>query len=561
MKIDLSVNGKLDNNHLDIYRKFYSETKDVYVKLIEDVSSRNIKNTSWWFSAPSSRHIDSSHIHHYLASLLFLEHISKSYNELEIIVETNEYKKIIEKYFKHKKIKKIFVKNNVLINKVKNIFKILLILIENISYLIISSILKKKSKIDSELNLIHYDIHSDSDINHDRYFHFNKHILSIEKWNDIKYVILPRYVDFNILKYIKFINKINISKNRCLLFESVLSLTDYIYIFYKSIFPRKIIINNYKDFKYDISNLIIEEIKILKSPRPTFNAYAYSRFVKKLSKKSTISRMILWYENYIPEKGLLLGLNKYSSNTLSKGYQGFAPQNYLLNLFITNNEKKAKLTPNIISYISRKNINFINQYVTEQKYEIAPALRYEEVFKQIKIQDSSDVKQCFIYAPYDKEETIDILKLVIKFNKDNRSNRNKIIFNIKFHPGGPIKFVNIYKSIIGDSNINLINSLSNVTLSNCDLVITGPSSVCFESIAMGKYVMIYDRRIGSFRNIIASDVSNNLYCIFNNFNDLNNNLNNFIGNKNKVSEAEKKKIRLEYFEEVNKSGLRNFFYF
>jgi hypothetical protein len=78
---------------------------------------------------------------------------------------------------------------------------------------------------------------------------------------------------------------------------------------------------------------------------------------------------------------------------------------------------------------------------------------------------------------------------------------------------------------------------------------------------MGKYVMIYDRRIGSFRNIIASDVSNNLYCIFNNFNDLNNNLNNFIGNKNKVSEAEKKKIRLEYFEEVNKSGLRNFFYF
>ena len=69
--------------------------------------------------------------------------------------------------------------------------------------------------------------------------------------------------------------------------------------------------------------------------------------------------MLLWHENYIPEKGLLLSLSKYSNHTKSKGYQGFAPQNFLLNLFVTEAEKKANTTPNIISYISKKNLSII----------------------------------------------------------------------------------------------------------------------------------------------------------------------------------------------------------
>ena len=558
MKIDLSVNGKLKNNHLNIYRKHYKETQDLYINIIENISINNIENLSWWFSPPSSRHLDTTHIHHYLASLLFLEDIVAENRDLEILVETNEYKNIILKYFKNKNIKKIFVKRNLLINKIKNIFKVLMIFLENISYLTLSTILQRRQTIDGNLNLIHFDIHSKNDINSDRYFHFYKHFAKIKKDIAVTYTILPRYVDFNFSKYIKFIKQINISKNKCILFENILSPTDYLYILYKSLFPKHVIINNYNEFKFDIRELIKEEIVNLKSPRPTFNAYVYFEFIKKLSKKTNILRLLLWHENYIPEKGLLLSLSRYSKNTKSKGYQGFAPQNFLLNLFVTETEKQANITPNIISCISKKNLNVIKKYTRSQKYEISPSLRYELIHDHQINLPSSDNYKCFIYAPYDKEETINILQLIIKYNEYNKGG---IVFNIKFHPGGPSKWLRIYNKIISNSNINIIKRASNITLSDCDLVIAGPSSVCIESIAMGKYVLVYDRKVGSFRSTITQDLSKDLYCIFSDFNELSSNLNRYIRNKRKINIVDFNKIKLDYFEKITEKNLHNFFYF
>ena len=78
---------------------------------------------------------------------------------------------------------------------------------------------------------------------------------------------------------------------------------------------------------------------------------------------------------------------------------------------------------------------------------------------------------------------------------------------------------------------------------------------------MGKYVLVYDRKVGSFRNTITQDFSKNLYCIFSDFNELSSNLNRYIRNKRKINIVDFNKIKLDYFEKITEKNLHNFFYF
>ena len=312
---------------------------------------------------------------------------------------------------------------------------------------------------------------------------------------------------------------------------------------------------------YDISDIIKYEINDnMISYAAAIESLLNIKFIKNISKlKINVKLSIDWFENQINDRGWNYGFNKYYPKIETIGYRGLIPSNLLLSeMYPTEDENIQKLLPKKICVIGSSLISNIKKYVKNINVDVAPAFRFQHLWKY-KYLPNNKKPIIFVALPINFDDSVHILNLVIDFYKSEKNKKYK--FYLKLHP------TTSYSEIIKFINFNIpkefiiIEGNNEKLLFNTNIMISGMSSICLESIAIGIPLLVVENNRRLNYVTIPNDISKNLYKFCKNKQDIINSINyfdNLNDSDKKLNSLESDKIKINYFHPVTKNNVNKF---
>jgi hypothetical protein len=492
-----------------------------------------------------------------MTSLILIEAlIEKNVKFDEIIVDSFVFKKIVYKNFGNGNVTfKIKIKGSLILERLINYLKVFIFFIRELSKFVAYKFIFRKINIKSEIKLINYYISQNSNIDEDRFFLFNNYVpKNLAK----DYYHHPRLINFSLIDFFGLIRKIKKSKNKWILKEDILKFQDYFLSLYNSLQDKNIVIPQNKNFKYDLTDLIKEEVNLNRGVKMTFNAFNSSKFVQRLAmKKINVNKFILWHENNAVEKAYLNGFNVYMKDALTLGYQGFLMANYDFSRLVTKEEKKSNLLPKVIGVASNEQLARSKEYIDHQDFILVPSFRYKHIYDQSYSPKNNTIFKCLILPPLLEIETVQIIhllnKIIINLKLAN------ISFNIRFHPSSSKKQINYYKSLMLTKLVSISKSNTKDLIRDCDIVLSCASASVLECIALGKKVLLYDPLLKINKNILFDDLLTESYKEFSNINELESNLLKMYNDRNDLPHVSLDDIKKNYFSKITESQVYSFY--
>ena len=278
------------------------------------------------------------------------------------------------------------------------------------------------------------------------------------------------------------------------------------------------------------------------------------RFVKKLKQNETnIKYFINWWENQPLDKSLNFSLNKYYKNVPVVGYLGYVPRNLEINLFPFENEVISGVIPKTIAVIGEGYIELIKKFTKNIDVFVFPALRFDHLWES-KLSVKQNNKTIVVALPILLKESIEILETLIKVNfLDDNKKQIKVL--IKSHPA-------VDKHILINhfnypSNFEFVDKNTIDLMYNSDLMISGISSICLESICIGLPLIIIEKDKCLNFDPIPQEIDNNIYHRVNDDKELNKSINFFLNlskQENEILKLNASKIKNYYFEKPTKEN-------
>ena len=404
------------------------------------------------------------------------------------------------------------------------------------------------SKIVLVDNFIFKNTFSENGYFYDRYYSGFDNFLTLEEQDEVWFS--PTLIDIKKpLDFFKILRSSKKSKFNFLFEESWLTLTDLFISLFSSLKSSKKVkkIPNYDGL--DLSPLIKENLmKDIFSPgfAKAMNKYQYFRRIKKGGIK--IKGAINWFENQTIDRAFNLSMKKFYPDVNIKGYQGYIFPKYELHKNPIDLEIKLKTIPNVIALISEREIKKRKEFSKEINLMLAPALRYSYLENVNYKKPESDL--ILFPLPIDIKESKQLVKFAI--NIDRFFDR-EIEIVLKCHP----KFtVREFKSLVPTSKNNKLtfseDSIEKL-LSKASLVVSSASTVCVEAASIGIPVAIISNDSGLTRNPLPVPEETDLWAIIYNESDL-------LALIDKSNKQEKQ-LSSNFFEKVEKSTVRNLFFF
>lgn len=351
--------------------------------------------------------------------------------------------------------------------------------------------------------------------------------------------------------FISICRDINRTKNKFLLQESWLTISDYIFaLVFSIILPFKI--KKYPAYNgYDISGIFKKEVlEDIGSPA-LMKALCQYRFIRRLAKeKIKIKRAINWAENQNIDRALNIGFKKYYPDVTVYGYQGFPVLNYYASTQPTCYELKAGTLPDVLGVVCPSCIPQRKSVCDKLKLELFPAFRFSYLFN---ILDSrpKNIKIILIALPgFDVGESKQIIKEYLKMSQEIKGSVRVII---KQHPGYTIdQFAELVPEFLSPCFEHTDKTFSEL-LGSVSVLISSASSVCVEAVAVGIPVLIHANRFGITMNSIPANISEDLWGVFYTHHELLDLISLFLQKK------ERNSIVSEIFCPVNEDGARSLF--
>ncbi len=315
----------------------------------------------------------------------------------------------------------------------------------------------------------------------------------------------------NPIHYIKLAIRIKKCNRNFLLQEAWLTLFDYIYSFVFSIYvPYWIrVFPLFSD--YDISDLLLREIKRDIASPALMNAINRYRFIRRLSKeKVQICGVVDWNENQVIDRAMNLGFKKFYPNLVVHGYQGFAIFEQYASLQPTCYEKELGTLPDLFHVVDKRYSNNGLFLCDSLEYKISPAFRFAYLFS-IKDRRPDGLPIILIALPMIISESKRIIRACLSLAENIHGQAR---FLIKHHPSYTNKqfekHVPEYLSPAFERTSEKLPDLLEVG----SLIISSASSVCLEAIAVGIPVAIHGNRSGVTMNPLNKNIPQNLWSVF-----------------------------------------------
>ncbi len=568
MQLDLRFNGELDKSIALIYNKIADNSRESFNKMISEIAKPFKHNLDWWFEGPASRNTLVSPLFHYYVSFnLVIQLVENEQYINDILVDSLAFSKILKKYLKTEK-KFVNVRNEkdlktVLLKKTFNpALKVSYELFRWSLRLLLAKKSKeiKKSIPENPVTLI--DVYAIKGfISKDRYYNGLWENLNDEQKRQTYFA--PQIVNMS-YKHLKLAYlEIRRSQRNFLIKEDYLKFADIVFSVMHFFRLKKLKIVSFRIHNIDFSPMIKEELMSLKGYSAAVVSFLNYRFAKRILENNIKLRLIIdWFENQVFDKGWNAGFNTYYPSIDSIGYRGYIPAQNSLSSFPTVTENDNKLLPKQIAVIGDGFKDSLRDISSRLRIVTAPAFRFRHIWKHYDNKPDSDYYTILIALSIMLEESITILKLV------NKSLRKHNIKNlrvwVKPHPTTSVEKIKNHFGNVWPRNFEFINGVPGDSISKSNILISGMSSICLETISLGIPVIMIERLSGLSYNPIPKEIPQDLWKLCNTSDEIRKSI--LFFEKLSVSELKIKKdkgkeIKKKYFEPTTHQSVQKFLQF
>ena len=516
MILDLSNKSTMQEDVYDLLKEISLAKKDQFNSIIDNYSNVNRKKVDWWVQRPASRNTHQSFLFYQFCCLHLVDELVKSGQKIEkVICDSAALSTSIQRIMNKKDITAEIIGPRYEPKKILFHLRKSLILIlktwkrKKFHFRLVKSIINGFLHNKKELILIDKFIIPGFVIKECYYNGLLEH-LNIEQKDKIFFVPTFAYMNNEDIK--SAVTKLKSSNVNYLFKEDFLTNSDLLYSLlhlYRVWFiktPPQIVLG------IDFSPFVREELLSDLGFDSALEGLLNFRFAKRLKQsKFKIPLVIDWWEGQPLDKGWSFGFKTFFPESILKGYIGYPLLEMDLQLYPTDCEVENNVCHDILSVIGEKFCEQISDMNLSLNVEIAPAFRFDHVWKnvEIKVEDSKSFK-ILLALSINLDESVNILEQIID---TGLTEKYGFEFMIKTHP---VININTLRNRLGNekwpnSFIAVEGSFSDcIRISNL-LILVGISSVGLEAIALGIPVIIIETLSGIAFDPIPDTVPNELW--------------------------------------------------
>jgi len=565
LKLDLRYKGELDYEITVIFNNIAKLLRGPFTQVVSEVSEPMKGNMDWWVEGPASRNtLVSPLFHYYCAFHLVDELLKKKYNISEILVDSFALGRILKQYF-HINGQSIIIKHRRtrLISNFKHItVTFVKIHLELYRYIYQRRCAQKTKHLqkpipNKQLTLIDTYV-LPGYISKDRYY--NGLWDNLDSKQKETTFFIPTLVMIPKKKILSTYKELRTTGRNFMIKEDYLKISDILYAIGHCFRIFKFKINTKIVLDVDISSLIKEELWSMRGYSSAVGALLNYRFIRRLKYANLKLRLVVdWWESQALDKGWNAGLNTYYPKTQTIGYLGFAPRLLELHLYPTRHEAQNQVLPSKIATIGAGFVNAAKTFYSDLSVDSSPAFRFQHVWNKSAAKLYSNYFTVLVALSVMPEESFYILKLVKEFMKTTGSENWR--FWIKPHPTMPED--TLKKGLHGrwPEEFILIEGPSSDFIPKVDIMISGMSSICLETIALGIPVIVVENMKGLSYNSIPEEIPQDLWRSCRTSNDIENAIKFFRNRSDGELNRHREigfKIREEYFEPVTRKRVLKF---
>lgn len=560
MKLDLTFNGKIDLQNARLFNQIAVDIQHPFNELINSVSRKHAKNIDWWVSSPASRNTFASPLFHYCCCLALLQELIRKKEPIsEIITDSKAFKEFLKNYLEAEgKDLKITFARLPMKQWLKERIRPIYVIFSNILLFLFARLTRplRKPLPPRALTLIDTFV-MQGYIEKDRNYPGVLDALSEKEKECVWFV--PHLYGFRPWQFLRVIEQLRRSGRNFLLKDDFLKFRDYWHPWRYFFQIRKLEIKTSFFHGADISPLVREELTGLRNVNCSYVPLLNYRFSRRLRQAGVKLKLIVdWFENQSMGKGWNAGFRRFFPRTEIKGYQGFLTTPHYLCMFPTEVEKESKVIPHEISVIGRGQVQSSRKFAPSLAVKVVPAFRFQSVWRERKYLPVANEYTILITLPVMLSEAAAILKLLALTTKNQKVD---VRFWIKPHPATSEAQI---KGTFGEAWpewFEFVNGDFNEYVEKSNLLISGVSSTCMETLAKGIPVVVIGNNDGLTHNPIPKSITGDIWRLCYSPAEVEDAVKFYkTRSPEKIKEHEEagKKIREEYFEPVTRDGIRRF---
>ena len=566
LTVDLRYKGKLVPEVGIIFNDIANRLRRPFTGLVEELSEPLKSNLDWWVEGPGSRNTLASPFFHYFCALhLVAELINKNYEISEIIVDSFSFENILKQYFRViGKSLSIRYKGNRLMSYFKRLIKPFIVMSLELFrntyqyWCAYKTNHLKKSVPDKSLTLIDVFV-SPGFISKDRFYNGLWENLTGEHKRSTFFV--PTLEVMPIMKILPAYQELRTADRNYLIKEDYLKFRDLLFAIGHYFRIIKIKTSPAIVLGVDISSLVKEELMSIRDYSSAVTALLNYRFAKRLKKEKIKLRLVIdWFENQVVDKGWNAGFKEFFPGITIIGYRGLIPsQLYLSQMSPTEIENKSNVLPTKIAVTGKGLIDSTKEFAPSINVESSPAFRFQHVWDESGAEPDPNYFTTLVALSIVYDESIYILRLVKECLKTMAS--TNLRFWVKPHP--TMSKETLKKGLGGKwpEEFILIEGPSSDYIRKSNIVVSGMSSICLETLALGIPVILVENSAGLNYNPIPENIIQDLWRSCRTSEEISTAIILFkdrsdeqIQNHRKMGE----KIKKDYFEAVTKEGVMKF---
>jgi hypothetical protein len=563
--LDLRFNSNLDYDHAILYDKISRRIGQEFTKFIGILSEGFKSNIDWWVASPSSRHYQLNPLFHYCCAFRLIQELIDKENAIieEIIVDSPAFRDILSRYLRNKRLTTCISMQQSRYKLTKKLVKIIYAFINLfIPFLHIRLLRFNKNTIHFNNPIILIDTFIIPGFEKiDRYYTGLWESLKTFERDSIYFV--PTLAGFSLMQIIPTYKQLLNSEKNYLIKEGFLKLKDYLYALGHVLRVQRIHVQEVFFGEIDFSDLIKEEIYALRSLDASFLALLNYRFFYRLKeKKIPILHAIDWFENQLVDKGWNAGVRIFYPESESTGYLGFINFCHTyISIFPTDYEESAKVLPKNIAVVGQGYKEIIKKYSPDLHVEVAPALRFQGVWKRRK--KFPDPSGFTILITLDGELIeYDIACLHQAYSCLHFIKEDCWRFWIKPHPNIPEMKIRMAFGALWPEKFVFVSGDFNELVEQADVIFSnGMTSTCLEAIMKGVPVIVLGKRNGITLIAIPDSIPQDIWRLCYTVEDIIEALQFFYKQSTDVQRQNRllgEEMRLKYVEPVTQKGIKQF---
>ena len=518
--IDLTGATQLEAKYAAQLDEIAEEIRTPFVKLIIQISEPYGNNLDWWVTPIACRNTYACNLFQNLCRLMLILRIIEEKKIEEIIVDSPALAKILKKITPQSIL--IRTKFSVIrwkLNSFIAIARCLFGCLYKFAFRLLAAKLTARktlynsSILGQSVTLIDTVVYSHSfqdEYFKDRHYPSLREHIDNETNNNLFWA--PYYYKIN--NYFTLFKNLRKSKEKFLLAEDYLHLTDYLFAI--SHFKRCKVPKHVYNFQgVDVSLLVREAYTEHLANSSSIEALLRFRFAKRLSENEVrINKVIEWFENQEIDHGSVAGWKTYYPFVPIIGYQGFFASRTYLCMFPISLEKQLELLPHTVAVLGKEFIEPLKEFCPDLQVLIAPAFRFHSMWLKQVHSPNSKYFNVFVPLPILKNDYLAILGII----KDSlsllvKSINRPVRFLFKQHPASKEKLTTSYFPKYPETLFEFTDLNIEKAFIEADVVVGAASSTCMEAVLRNIPVVIIARSAHVTQNPIPKKIRKELWSI------------------------------------------------